>query len=80
MRGTFPVCCASALAPHTVSATTIAKRPAHFRFWILDFRLSDRNERNAVRDVLVMSLAPNLKSKIENPKIYLITLSARTKT
>jgi hypothetical protein len=51
-----------------VSATTIAKSPAHFGFWIADFGLSDRNQRNAVRDVLAMFLAPNLKSKIENPK------------
>ena len=35
MRKIFPACCASALAPHTMSATTIAKSPVHFRFWIL---------------------------------------------
>ena len=39
IRGILTGCCASALAPHTVSAATIAKSPAHFglrgRFWIL---------------------------------------------
>ena len=30
IRGTFVGCCASALAPHTVSATTITKKPHHF--------------------------------------------------
>ena len=42
IRRTFAGACASALAPHTVNATTIAKSPAHFRFWIADFRLSER--------------------------------------
>jgi len=64
-----------------VSATTIAMIPTNFRFWIADFRLSDRNQRNAVRDVLVMCWGPNLKSKIENLKlVHLITLSARAST
>jgi hypothetical protein len=55
---------------------TMTDSPTHFGFWIADgstllttgFRLSDRKQRNAVRDFLVMSLVSNLKSKIENPK------------
>jgi hypothetical protein len=39
IRHTFVGCCVSALAPHIVSANTIVKSTAHFRFWILDFRL-----------------------------------------
>src|SRR5437867_11168849 len=71
MRSTFPACCASALAPHTVSATTIAKSPTHFRFWILrrrsvqvlDFRLSEEESKNRFQKVLFMQF---LQSKIEN--------------
>src|SRR5438445_9722118 len=71
IRGTFFGCCASALAPHTVSATTIAKSPAHFRFWILrrgsghalDFRLSEEESKNRFQKVLFMQF---LQSKIEN--------------
>src|SRR5205809_5962746 len=62
MRKIFPGCCASALAPHTVSATTIAKSPAHFRFWILDFRLSEEESKNRFQKVLFMQF---LRSKIE---------------
>ena len=69
--GAFVGCCASALAPHTVSATTIAKSPAHFRFWILrrgsghalDFRLSEEESKNRFQKVLFMQF---LQSKIEN--------------
>jgi hypothetical protein len=60
MRRIFVGCCASALAPHTVSATTIAKIPTHFRFWILrrssgqalDFRLREREFKNRFSNVL----------------------------
>ena len=53
IRGTFFGCCASVLAPYTMSATTIAKIPAHFGFWILrrspaqvlDFRLRPLSSR-----------------------------------
>ena len=73
MRRTFPGCCANATAPPKANVKVKAKIPHHFGFWIADFRLSDRNQRNG-RDLLVMSLAPDLKSQIEN---YLMTLSAR---
>src|SRR5439155_9973320 len=63
MRKTFAGCCASARAPHTVSATTIAKSPAHFRFWILDFRLWEEESKNRFQKVLFMQF---LQSKIEN--------------
>jgi hypothetical protein len=55
IRGIFAGCCASALAPHIVSATMIAKSPTHFgyfdiaqyRFWIADFGFSENDlERN----------------------------------
>src|SRR5712692_2876112 len=68
IRGTFPGCCASALAPHTVSATTIANSPAHFRFGILDFRLSEEKSSHRIRDLLFMLFSSNLKSAIENLK------------
>ena len=40
MRKIFPVCCAWPLAPQSVNTRTMAKSHSHFRFWILDFRLS----------------------------------------
>ena len=40
MRKTFPVCCAETQAPPKASVKAIAKIPAHFRFWILDFNCS----------------------------------------
>jgi hypothetical protein len=43
--------------------------PTHFGFWIADFRLSDRKQRKAVRDLFVICLVPNQKLKIENPKL-----------
>ena len=64
MRATFPVCCASTLAPHTVSATTIATIPTNFRFWIFDFRLSDKESRNRIENRSIMFLSLNRKSAI----------------
>jgi predicted DNA-binding antitoxin AbrB/MazE fold protein len=62
-----------------VSATTIAKSPAHFRFWILrqssgqvlDFRLSDKKSRHRTQDLLFILFALNRKSAIENRKLVL---------
>src|SRR6185295_18876110 len=67
--GTFFGCCASPLAPYIVSATTIANNPLHFgprgRFWIADFRLSERNfEGNAFIGSFSWLSIQNLKSKI----------------
>src|SRR5215468_8506834 len=83
IRGIFAGCCASALAPHAMSTTTIAKTLAHFRyfdiaqyrFWILDFRLSEKESGHRIQVLLFMlfSLIENRQSKIRN---YLITLSA----
>src|SRR5262249_56798557 len=72
--GSFVGCCASATAPPTTSTRAIIRRPNHFGFWIADFRLSDRNQRNAGRDVLVMSWFPiqNPKSKIQNSSDHLV--------
>ena len=64
-------CCASALAPHTVSVRTIAKSPIHFGFSILrlssgqvlDFRLSEQESKNRFKKVLFTQF---LQSKIEN--------------
>jgi predicted DNA-binding antitoxin AbrB/MazE fold protein len=72
-------CCAFALTPHVVSKTTIAKSPAHFRFWILrqssgqvlDFRLSDKKSRHRTQDLLFILFALNRKSAIENRKLVL---------
>jgi hypothetical protein len=58
-----------------VNATTIAKSPAHFRFWIADgstllttgFRLSERDfEGNAFIGLFSWLSIQNLKSKIQN--------------
>ena len=79
----FLVCCASAVAPHAISATTIAKSPAHFRFWILrrtsvqvfDFRFSEQGIPNEIRNFLC-----TIFSSIENLKCHLMTLSGLAST
>src|SRR3990167_4905063 len=50
---------------HPTSKTRIARNPAHFRFWILDFRLSEQESKNRFQKVLFMQF---LQSKIENRK------------
>src|SRR5207247_20370 len=67
MRKIFPGCCAEATAPHAVSATTIAKSPAHFRFWILDFRLSNRKLEDRIQVFSCIRFSP--QSKIGNLKL-----------
>jgi hypothetical protein len=80
MRKIFSAGCASALAPHTVSATTIAKSPTHFRFSILDFQLSEKESRHRTQHLLFILFAPNRKSAIENVKFHLMTRFARSST
>jgi hypothetical protein len=67
MRATFLACCACATAPHIAKVRTRAAISTNFRFWILEFGLSNRSERIAVRTIFVMSSFPNPKSKIANP-------------
>jgi hypothetical protein len=45
-----------------VNATTTATTQPHFRFWIFDFRLSERKS-NCIRDRSIIFLA---QSKIQN--------------
>ena len=83
IRGTFAGCCASALAPHTVSATMTAKIPTHFGFWILrrgsvkvlDFRLSEQEfgrRSEIVSFMWFFSSIQNRKSKLVlNPSTWL---------
>ena len=68
MRKIFPVCCAVATAPPSANARAIATIPTHFRFWIADFRLSDKNRKVASQDLLSCFFSYNPKSKIENLK------------
>jgi hypothetical protein len=65
-RETFAGRCASALAPTNVSARTIATSPTHFRFSILDFRLSEKDSNHRAQDLLfiLLSSIENRKSKI----------------
>ena len=63
MRKIFPVCCASALAPHTVNATTIAKSPANFRFWILDFRLPEQESETRFVDKYFHAFTPPIENR-----------------
>ena len=75
MRKIFPVCCASALATHTVSTKTIAKSPAPFSILgsvgvfghALDFRLSEKGLRDLTSRLFLCICFLNPKSAIENP-------------
>jgi hypothetical protein len=77
MWGIFVGCCAMATAPHIVSARTIAKSPTHFRyfdiaqyrFWICDFRLSQKEFRTRNETFSFIRFLPNRKSAIENLKL-----------
>jgi hypothetical protein len=67
IRGTLPGCCADATAPATTSTKAITESPNHFRFWIADFRLSERDfEGNAFIGLFSRLSIQNLKSKIQN--------------
>jgi hypothetical protein len=70
IRGTFVGCCASALAPHTVNATTVAKSPTHSRFLILDFRLSEQAITD--RSDVLSRICFFPQSKIQNRKSKII--------
>src|SRR5215471_7746693 len=69
MRGTFPGCCALATAPVTTSTKAIIESPNHFRFWIFDFRLPDKESRNRIQDRSIMFFSLNRKSAIANLKL-----------
>src|SRR5262245_386851 len=56
----------------------VARNPAHFGFWILDFRLSEKDfEGNSFMCLFSRFSIQNRQSKIQN---YLISLSARAST
>src|SRR2546422_2250073 len=69
IRGTFFGCCACATAPHIASVTTRATIPTNFRFWILDFRLSDRKLGDRIRVLSRICFSPESKTAIENRKL-----------
>jgi hypothetical protein len=79
IRGTFPGCWACATVPHIANAITRAMIPTNFRFWILDFRLSEQEfgSRSEAFSLMCFSSIQNPKSQIPN---YLITRSARANT
>src|SRR6266545_4160069 len=66
IRGTFFGCCASATAPHIANVIPMATIPTNFRFWILDFRLSDRELEDCIQ--ILSCICFSLKSKIGNRK------------
>src|SRR5262245_57011535 len=59
----------------------MATIPTHFRFWFLDFRLSEQESQSRIQILLFKGLFLNRKSAIENLKFnHLITLSALAST
>src|SRR5262245_39908119 len=84
MRKIFPVCCASATAPHNTNATMRAKSPAHFGFWtrgelsrtIADpsaklrtgFGLSDRTPKLRTAVLSFTTFSTSLLFQLHNPK------------
>ena len=80
MRKIFPVCCASPCPAHHEHDDD-CKKPHPFS--ILDFRFSivgSKNRKLASKKFHSCVFSRNPKSKIENPKCYLMTLSARAST
>src|SRR5262249_58301526 len=55
--------------PHSMSVMMTAKSPAHFRFWIFDFRWSDKESINRIQDRAIMYFSLNRKSAIEKLKL-----------
>src|SRR5438128_6749367 len=47
--------------------------PPHFRFWILDFRLSEENAGSRIKNVLVMFFSSCAQSKIQNRKYKIVS-------
>src|ERR671910_2886453 len=78
MCGVLVGCCASATAPPNVKVATRATSLTNFRFWILDFRLTEEYFKNRYSNVLFMWILSG--SKIGNLKCHLMTLSARAST
>ena len=76
----IPVCCACATDAYNANATARAKSPTHFRFLILDFRLSEEESKKRFRNVLCTDSLPDRKSAIENGKSHLMTQFARSST
>src|SRR5262249_8913822 len=64
--GTFAGWCACATAPPTTSTNAMTASPSDFRFWILDFRLSDRELEDRIQILSCICFSP--KSKIGNRK------------
>src|SRR6266508_5947440 len=66
IRGTFFGCWAVATAPHIANVIPRATIPTNFRFWILDFRLSDRELEDCIQ--ILSCICFSLESKIGNRK------------
>src|SRR5262245_54517639 len=86
--GTFGACCALTSTPTIAKVMMRGIIPTHFRyfdiaqyrFWIFDFRLSERESQSRIQILLFKVLSPNRKSAIENLKCHLTTLSALART
>src|SRR5215472_11347662 len=66
IRRIFFGCCAWAISTTPTNKTKLAISPAHFRFWILDFRLSEQRNRAEFENSFASCFSP--QSKIGNPK------------
>src|SRR5262245_25461894 len=74
MRKIFSACCAEATTPPTAIVTTTASVPSNFRyfdiaqymFWILDFRLSDKESSNRIQDRSIMLFSRNRKPVVSH--------------
>src|SRR5262245_28648457 len=61
----------------------MATIPAHFRFWILDFRLSEPEDKDGINNLLFTVFSCSLltaHSSLLTPHDHLITLSALAST
>src|SRR4029453_2794931 len=68
-RETFFGCCAVAAVTATTSTKGITETPAHFRFLIFDFRLTEQESGKRIQDRSIMLFSLNRKSAIENLKL-----------
>ena len=67
IRGILEGCCASAATPPKASTVRAIAKSAHFRFWILDFRLSEPEFRKRFNKRVVhqiFQLMKNRQSKV----------------
>src|SRR5688572_15092529 len=70
IRGIFVGCCAWATAPTATNTKAMTDSPANFRFWISDFRLSEKNfEGNCFIGLFFWA-----QSKIQNVKSKMVSL------